>query len=166
MSEIGTDFTETTDRLASDVRFYCNNGWWFLRSLVNLANQSHIEGARWVNRSKPNKPRMHDRDNLMAVHNEGCSTPRVLAFTVFKSLKPIAGEPEQNNQRSTIDLCDQKFNVAGTANDPTKLSDIPEHKDLEKFSHGVQDLRRMMPLCLLHEVMNSSVPPRYFCLRY
>jgi hypothetical protein len=103
--------------------------------------------------SSKKKNRMRDTENKLYVNHKGCSERGAYAFTATDRTKIAEGEPEQNNERSTVDLCDKEFTRAkGTAKDPAHLSHIPAQKDLSKLFHGIGDFKHFISLCLLHEV--------------
>lgn len=101
-----------------------------------------------------------DWDNFMEIRgHSGCADTKIFAFTEIRRPVIPADKPSQNSLRSTIDICDTEFATQskstanfGTSKNPSKLSDVPITKDLTQLPDGVQDLRRLVSMCLLHEV--------------
>ncbi len=62
-------------------------------------------------------------------------------------------DPQQNEERSTITICDKAFNKLQEPNIYARLGDIPSTKDLTKtLDTGVKSLKDMMSIILVHEV--------------
>lgn len=83
-----------------------------------------------------------------------CITDEDLAFTSKGRMAiDVNNQKQQNERRSTIDLCDEAFKNLGT---PRKLEDSPKTNNLEQNSMGIRLFRDLISVSILHEVISVS----------
>ena len=162
MSSLGSDWqlvTSESDRLASDVRIYCDDGECisptsfnstFCRFFENMEQVwlIHIKiGAHFSTQGK--KSSKIDPDNMLRT-TVSCAKG-VYAVTNLGRLQIPSDKPQQNPERCSITICDKQFKRMSKSGLST-LGNIPASKDLTKLPDGVKDLQGLISMVLLHEV--------------
>lgn len=147
LNSIGNDWVETSERVGSNVRFYCNNA----RHFVYDAHDNSY----------------HDRINYVST-DFTCFSEGMEYLSAFEThhRDPDAPAEDRQGDVSTITICDHAFNLARAGGRPEMPLPLT-HDDFMRLGRlknkGLVDWFDTLSHVVLHEVSTSFLDHRYSC---